>query len=248
MRLVFLNGWSFSETLLDNFKSSLPNGYELVILDHLYALELDEVVDQIDKHVSTETVLVGWSLGGMLAQYYAVTIAKADKCYGNLRGLVLLNSTPCFLNNESWEYGVDIEDFTLLKAAVEARDSEELQRRFHHLVVHGSKYYRQDRRFLKDAFSVEMFPSWQVLLKGLEYLQQLDLRTNLLCIELPVLGIMGEQDALINKSTLSFCAEQCQSFSGEIIQGMGHFPFGFFAQTVTDRLIQFSETLRRNLT
>ncbi|MFT6030063.1 MAG: pimeloyl-[acyl-carrier protein] methyl ester esterase [Oleiphilaceae bacterium] len=228
MRLVFLNGWAASSAMLDDFIAQLPFHYELYILDDLYQFELAEIVSRIDELMTSDTVLMGWSLGGMLALYYANLSTKKHKP----KALVLFNSAACFLSRIDFTEGVKCAEFDGLKVVVKQKDTKALLRLFSHLLVAGSPGHKDDRRLLKRVFNSEALPSWSVLAKGLDYLENLDLRAILGSIDQPTLFVLGEKDALISvSSNLNLLIRD--NFDVDVVSGMGHFPFGVYAEKVT---------------
>lgn len=239
MRLVFLNGWAASSTMLDSFKSQLPASYELIILDDLYQFELADIVSKLDELMTANTVLVGWSLGGMLALYYASLRAGKHQA----KALILLNASACFLARPDYTKGVKRIEFEGLKDVVQAQDGKALVRLFTHLLVDGNQTHKEDRRLLKQVFNVQVLPSWKTLVKGLDYLEVLDLRTILNSIQQPVLCVLGENDVLINASSVSDMSQKNTHFTVNTIPGMGHFPFGMFAEKVSSSIVAYVSSL-----
>tara|TARA_R110000850_G_scaffold30721_1_gene84856 strand:- start:504 stop:1241 length:738 start_codon:yes stop_codon:yes gene_type:complete len=239
MRLVFLNGWAASSAMLDSFKSQLPASYDLIILDDLYQFELAEIVTKIDELMTADTVLVGWSLGGMLALYYASLRSGKHQA----KALILLNASACFLERPDYTEGVKREEFDGLRQVVQAQDSNALVRLFTHLLVDGSQAHKEDRRLLKQVFNAQVLPSWKTLVKGLGFLEVLDLRTILNSIQQPMLCMLGENDALISASLISESSQKNTHFTVKIIPGMGHFPFGMFAEKVTSSIVDYLTSL-----
>jgi pimeloyl-[acyl-carrier protein] methyl ester esterase len=237
MRLVFLNGWAASSEMLKSFESYLPASYELIVLDNIYQFELADIVAKIDEQITSNTVLLGWSLGGMLALYYA----HLNESNHHLKALVLLNSSACFLEKSDFSQGVKRADFEGLKQVIEAQDSKALLRLFGHLLVEGSVTHKEDRRLLKQVFNENTLPSWAILSKGLEYLEALDLRGILSTIKPPSLFVLGQNDALISPSSKPKILNK--NFEVEMISGMGHFPFGSFAEKLVDSLVNYIRSL-----
>ena len=220
-RLIFLNGWAASSAMLVSFKSSLPASYDLIILDDLYQFELTDIVTKLDELMTADTVLVGWSLGAMLALYYASL--RSGKYQA--KALILLNASACFLERDDYTEGVKRIEFDSLKQVVQAQDSKSLLRLFTHLLVDGSQTHKQDRRLLKQTFITDVLPTWKTLARGLAYLEALDLRAILTSIQQPTLTVLGENDALISALSASESSQKNSQFTINIISGMGHFPF-----------------------
>lgn len=245
-RLVFLNGWAASSAMIGGLKSQLPATYELTVLDNLYQFELEDIVAKIDEQMTENSLLVGWSLGGMLALYYA-SLSSAEH---QAKALVLLNSSACFLERSDYEQGIKREEFDGLKNVIQEQNTTALVRLFTHLLVDGSRTNKEDRRLLRPIFNTQTLPSWAALTKGLGYLETLDLRSLLKSIQQPILCVLGEKDALVSASLGAELLEQNTEISVNIIAEMGHFPFGMFAQEVTDIILAYVSPLnitKRNI-
>ena len=239
MRLVFLNGWGASSAMLEYFKQHLPASYEFYILDEMYKLELSEIAAEIEALMTENTVLIGWSLGGMLAMHYASLNMSIYKP----KALILLNSSVCFIEKRDLPEGVKHEDFDGLKQGVKHKDAKSLLRLFSHLLVEGSLSYKEDRRLLKRVFDANTLPCWKALSKGLSYLEDLDLRKLQRPILQPTLFVLGEKDVLVRHSSNSNLVERNMNFKVNNISGMGHFPFGYFAKNVADVVVSFISSL-----
>jgi len=211
----------------------------LTSLDDLYQCELGDIVIKLDELMTADTVLLGWSLGGMLALYYASLRSGKHQA----KALILLNASACFLERPDYTEGVKRLEFEDLKQVVQAQDSKALVRLFTHLLVDGSQTHKEDRRLLKHVFNTQFLPSWKTLVKGLDYLEELDLRTILNSIQQPVLCVLGENDALISASSVSDLSQKSKHFTVNIISGMGHFPFGMFAEKVTSSIVAYASSL-----
>lgn len=233
MRIVFLNGWAASSRMLESFKVSLPSHYELCVLDNLHQYELTEIVTKIDTLMTSETVLMGWSLGGMLALYYSKVGNKTPKA------LVLLNTPICFLAREGFPEGVKKADFEGLKHVVTAHDAQSVVRRFSHLLVAGSTCYKEERRLLKGVFNTETLPDWSALERGLMYLEMFDFRAILKDFSHPTLCILGEHDAFIHTASYITELAEIRHAKTAIIKNMGHYPFGMFVEQVKENVIDY---------
>ncbi len=228
--------------MLEHFKTKLSESYELNVLDNLYQYQLDDIVSKIDELISTETILMGWSLGGMLAQHYASLNPDNHK----LKAVILLNSSACFLERDDYIQGVKQADFESLQQIVTGKNTKALLRLFGHLLVEGSCCHKEDRRFLKQVFNERTLPGWGILAKGLNYLEHLDFRLVLSSIHQPTLFILGEQDVLINASS-AHSLEHKKHIKTHVISAMGHFPFGSFAEVVANIVKDYVFSLNKNV-
>lgn len=240
MRIICINGWSASAALLGGFEKYLRQNHEVIVLDHLYQYPPDEIRSQLDNLMKKDTVLMGWSLGGMLAVHYIQTSAVA---FSSVRALILLQVTPCFMQKTGWSLGVRKEDFEVLQSLVEARKATRLVRHFSHLMLAGTDDISEESFRVKERYNVDSLPDWPILSTGLSVLKDLDLRDFLPSLSLPVLGIFGENDVLIKPEVRQYSSEHCPEFKGVSLPGMGHFPFGKHAETVAKCINDYLQTV-----
>lgn len=235
MRVVFLNGWAASLKMQVRLKQFLPPDYELLILDDLYQFDLEGIVSKIDEMMIPDTILIGWSLGGMLALYYAHVCKGAHQP----KGLIVLNASLCFLEKPDFHGGVKCADFNKLKELVQEENTQAFLRVFKHLLVTGSASIKEDRHFLAPIFNANSLPEWRVLSKGLHYLKNLDLRETLNSIESNILFIFGENDVLVNAAVNQNLLDTKVNADVATIPNMGHFPFGFYAKELVEIIVRY---------
>jgi len=133
-------------------------------------------------------ILIGWSLGGMLA------MQLAHRWRGKLAGLVLVSSTPCFRVKPDWEPGCSGEQFHAFEQALE-RDPDKLLGQFFTLMLHGDTVSRgRFNAIAKEAVDRKHPPLTEALRSGLKLLDTLDLRAQLVDISIPTLVVHGTHD------------------------------------------------------
>ena len=112
--VVFLHGWQGSSECFCDVSERLRQEFRCIRYDqrgHMrssvpktpptlrsLAEDLQEILVQLQVE---SPLLVGWSMGGS-------TLLEYIRLYGceKLRGIVIVDSTPCFLNTERWPLGV----------------------------------------------------------------------------------------------------------------------------------------------
>ncbi len=165
-----------------------------------------------------ETALLGWSLGGLLAQDIALHAPE------RITHLIGLATSPRFVQAESWEHGVPprlIADFL----EVLVLDVALLLKRFWMLQWQGSP---RARRLMKQ-FVAEMkgrsLPSLTGLRQGLALLRTLDFRAQLSRITQPTLWLLGEKDPLIPVGWVRQLADLQPHAQVVVIPDAAHLPF-----------------------
>ncbi|MFD1217043.1 malonyl-ACP O-methyltransferase BioC [Microbulbifer celer] len=201
------------------------------------------LLEQLEATLPDNCLLVGWSLGGMLAVQLA---ARSNK----VRGLVTIAANGSFVardgspgNDEAgseWP-GMAAEDFAQFCRAQRLTPEKNWQR-FCGLEARGDRNMRSVLKTLKgwqpETVS-ECWPdSWN---DALECLGELDNRALLAHLKQPSLHILGARDALVP----SAAADQlrAQGCMVEVIADSGHCPHLSRADTIARLLKQHLQTL-----
>ena len=88
-KIYLIPGLMTDERLWSRITPHLENNYDLIHLPIPLCENFDDVVNLIDKDIKEENInLLGFSLGGYIASYYAVNFPK------KVKKLFLLSSTP----------------------------------------------------------------------------------------------------------------------------------------------------------
>jgi pimeloyl-[acyl-carrier protein] methyl ester esterase len=210
-KIVFLPGWGFLATIWDDIANRLSSGeaicLELPRLD--LSTTLPEIADQLKKLIPVGSIIVGWSLGGLLGLEFCARYP--DHC----RRLVLTASTPKFVADENWQGITKLQQSSFIRDAIEKPDL--LMTQFRSLVQ-----YPDRSRYVKDYMSLH---SIQGDLNYLEILFESDLREMYRSIKLDVDYILGEKDAIISSGNINRLKELNPRTKVEVIQGAGHIPF-----------------------
>ncbi len=188
--LVLLHGWGFNGDLFDDLIDRYKNQYRITKIDlpgHGRSDDvtggLDEWCDEIIKILPDNPTLLGWSLGGLLAINIATKI-KISK-------LVLIASTPNFVQNSNWKYGINADNFQQFSDALQLNLSKGLKR--------FVSLQTQDKTQLKTLNqSIDKFPaSTKALNQGLEILLATDLLDEFKQLKIPIEVTLGNHDTLI---------------------------------------------------
>jgi pimeloyl-[acyl-carrier protein] methyl ester esterase len=192
------------------FAPDLPgyNGSSPAPKVDLPALAADLIfwLDSLDLR---EVTLLGWSLGGILAQYLAAHFPQ------RIKRLVLVASTPRFVRSAEWPHGLPASTIRAL-----GRD------------------YQQAPLLTLEKFTARHFPQGALLpatrqptiamataLGGLELLRSVDLRAELGLIPQPTLVLHGCQDEIIPVGAGEFLATRLPQGLFHAVAECGHAPF-----------------------
>ncbi|MBE8189524.1 MAG: alpha/beta fold hydrolase [Candidatus Thioglobus sp.] len=213
--LVLLHGWGFSADLFADLVAKYQHKYRLTVIDLPGHGRSDEVAGgaenwcaEIINNLPTNPILLGWSLGGLLA----ISIARQLP----LKGLILVACSPNFIQNKHWNFGIPADNFRQFNTNLKADFSKGL-RRFVSLQSNNKKQIKALNQ------SISRFPaSTQALNQGLEILLNTNLLDEFQQLKIPIKVILGENDTLV-PSQISAWYKAC-GVDVKILK-TGHLPF-----------------------
>ncbi|WP_444912003.1 malonyl-ACP O-methyltransferase BioC [Microbulbifer sp. PAAF003] len=239
--LVFLHGWGGSADLWQPLIESLARRTEL----QLHCIELpgfatqgaedwpplEALLQKLYQQLPPSCVLVGHSLGGMLAVRLA-SIAKQDK----VLGLVTIAANACFVERDGWP-GMAESTF---KAFFDAFTSspESTWERFCSLQARGDSSMRSLLKDLKAQKPQINSDAWR---GALCCLAELDNRQYLEHLSVPALHLFGDRDALVPIEA----ARSIEACGGtvKVIPETGHLPHCTKADIVAEYLFELLESI-----
>jgi len=144
---------------------------------------IDDWCDEIIKILPNNPIILGWSLGGLLAINIASKIQTSQ--------LILVASSPNFVKNERWKFGIDADNFQQFSDALQLNLSKGLKR-----FVSLQTQDKAQSKALNQ--SIDKFPaSTKALNQGLEILLTTDLLDEFKQLKIPIEVILGNHDTLI---------------------------------------------------
>ncbi|WP_232504105.1 pimeloyl-ACP methyl ester esterase BioH [Thiomicrospira microaerophila] len=241
--LTLIHGWGAQSAVWRDWaQSRLAADFQLTLIDLPGFGESSAIENKVDVNqawlsaladvLPENTHLLGWSLGGLMAQQLACLYPEKVKT------LTCLASTPRFVQADDWAYGISMPlmaDF--IKAL--GLDSAALLNRFWKLQLQGGDGARQLMKHFVSQMQNRQLPSFQGLQQGLHLLRDLDLRDRLGDIHQPTLWLLGEKDPLVPLAiTQDLIA--CQSHAKVcVIEGAAHVPFFSHPEQTAAALIGF---------
>ena len=226
--LCLLHGWALNSRVWDPIVDELQRSHQVTAIDlpgHGKSAppdngdySLDHLTGIISQQLKPDTVLAGWSLGGLIA------INVAAKYPQLVRKLVLIASSPQFANTESWEYGVKKSVIDGFASDLRANYRETIHR-FLAIQMYGSEKAKPVIRELREKVFANGEPHIDSLSHGLQILKNSDLWQAAAAIQCPTLIVLGEKDTLIPKGSGKQTQETIRQSELKIIKGAGHAPF-----------------------
>jgi pimeloyl-[acyl-carrier protein] methyl ester esterase len=220
--MVFLHGWGQSERIWFQQRPFFPDANFINLPGHGGAADAPgEQWFQIiaDQLPDAPAVLVGWSLGGMLAM--EIANRWPERC----AAIALISSTPSFRQRDGWEHGCNQKVFSDFEQAV-ALQSPKIMNRFFALMLHGDEFSRSTYNALARAAINRQSPTTAAgISAGLELLSSIDLRAKLHELSMPTLIMHGEQDAIVPFAASRALADNLPDSQLQRFEACGHAPF-----------------------
>jgi pimeloyl-[acyl-carrier protein] methyl ester esterase len=189
-------------------------------------------LEALDAQFGEPVAVLGWSLGGIIAQYWA---ARSPRKIGRL---ILMASTPCFTEREDWLFGMASETLQQFAAELEKNHAATL-RRFLALQVRGSENERELLMALREQLFSRGESALSALRGGLDILREADLRESLPDIAQPTLAIAGQRDKLTPPEASYYLAQVMPNARVVEIKGAAHAPFLSHTDTVVQHIKRF---------
>ncbi len=195
-------------------------------------ISLDSIVDELSARFGGPLALCGWSLGGQVALRWAMRQPQ------QVNRLVLVASTPCFVQRSDWPCAMAAETLVGFDAALR-KDYAQTLRRFLALQVRGSEQERELLATLRSMLFSRGEPDLKALHGGLDILRDCDLRSVLPGIEQAALVIAGERDTLTPPSAAQYLASHLPNARLAMIKGAAHAPFLSHPEQFLDYAVDF---------
>ena len=227
--IILLHGWGMHGGLWGKFNDLLSESFETHAIDlpgFGYSTEskndftLDSISKAVEEYISNLTapvILVGWSLGGLIAQ----NILKRK--HVEVSKLVLIATTPSFTKKENWNTAMEQSVFNGFSTDLKL-DYKKTLKRFLSLQTRGSDLSREVLRELNKHLNSRGEPNINALEKGLKILSETDLRsTNK--NETPVMLVSGEKDTLVPLAVNIEFEKMFSNLEQLSLEKTGHAPF-----------------------
>ncbi len=186
-----------------------------------YAEELRSLQDWAEACLSIapeQAIWIGWSLGGMVGTQAALCAPQ------RVSKLVLVASTPCFIQTDGWPHAVVRGSLSSFAATLHS-DPQKTLERFLALQVRGSTEAKSTLQRLRQDLSHRPIPHPGALKQGLHLLRETDLRQQLPQLQCPTLWLLGGRDTLTPASVADDIYQLLPTAEIELLPGAGHAPF-----------------------
>lgn len=225
--LVFIHGWGLNSGVWQPCVQQLQNNFQVITVDlpgfginvdyQVSPYTVENIAASIADIIDEPAVIIGWSLGGMLATELACNHPE------KVKGLVTVASTPYFVEQESWP-GIRPEVLTLFHRQLED-DTQKTINNFLKIQAMGSPHLRHDIKQLRDLIMQYPMPNKQSLDLSLRFLENEDQRQQLSQVTQPFLRMYGKLDGLVPKAVIKKVSILATNSKVIIFEKASHAPF-----------------------
>jgi pimeloyl-[acyl-carrier protein] methyl ester esterase len=224
--LVLWHGWGMNLRVFDGLCAALSDEFRLIAVDlpgHGRSGWRDGLtggaqLELLLRSLPERTALLGWSLGGQMA------LRAAASAPGRIERLVLISTTPRFVEGEDWPHG--LHPAVLYQFARRLRrDHHQTVREFLELQVRGSRGARRVFATLRAALVAHGEARPEALAAGLRWLANQDLRKLAAGVGTQTLVIGGQHDRVTPPQAMAALAALMPHATHLKFRRAGHAPF-----------------------
>jgi malonyl-CoA O-methyltransferase len=203
--LVLLHGWGCGSSSWSPIIAQLQTLAALIVVDlpgfgasaELQNYDLDPLIEQLAVQLPKQLVVMGWSLGGMLAVHWAARLPQ------QVAGVITLAANAKFVASSAYPSAMPAATHRQFMRGF-AAEPEATLRLFGGLVVQGAQQERQLLKQWRTQPSQPLNPAW---LAALELLAALDNRPAFAQLHQPGLHLLADKDALVPAAAAKVLAE-----------------------------------------
>ena len=225
--MAFISGWGFKSSILKESSLYLKESF-LIDLPNIKELTLEGVAYNLSRSIPDDTIIIGWSLGGLIGIILATYFPK------KVKKLVLLSSSPLFIQREGWS-GISLAEANEFINLAE-KSFANLFTYFLALVNYPNKTVRY-KHLLREN-SLNILEHHDLLLKYLKILFLSDIREEYKRIKIPLFHVFGGQDLIVRLNPKELYNLNPQAII-HIIPKSGHLAFLTHEKSYYNQLIEF---------
>lgn len=224
--LLFIHGWATDSRVFYQQVEYFKTKYGILLVDLMGAEALvstsdysESLVELVTKLVLENVVVIGWSLGSLVAIKMATIVPQ------RVSSLVLISATPKFMSEKNYNCGLSPAVVRQFHRSLE-RNYEATLTQFYNLMFSKNE---QDGGYQALFFS-EVLPRMRRLkqddvIKGLGYLMNTDHRHLLSELACPVTICHGQDDTICPVSAAYFLEKNITASKLVVFEDCGHIPF-----------------------
>ncbi len=240
-KIVLLHGWGFNGAIWHQLVDKLQDRYEVTVVDlpgfgrsakHVSDYQPSLLAKDIVRIIDGESVLIGWSMGGIIAQQIALDYPE------KVKKLVLLACNAKFIADSNWPWAISADVLNTFSNNLR-EDFKTTLHRFLMLQARGGENMRETVREMKQRLFEHGEPDQQALSSGLQLLQNTSFIDSLSRLELPTLIMQGRLDVLVPASSGNEMLKRLSDGQLYQFEHAAHAPFISHIDEFTDVLEAF---------
>ena len=226
--ILLLHGWALNGRVWDEVVPALSQYGQVITVDlpghgksDLPAngpFDLGSLCDELEPLLAENTMVMGWSLGGLIAFNLSHRYPEL------IKKLVIVAGSPQFVQSSDWPHAMPEETFNGFATTL-VDDYRATIQRFLAIQALGSEHARHAIMALRARVFINGEPRLAALRAGLNLLSNSNVRNQLPEIHCSTLIILGGKDTLVPAGAGAETVALLPGAQLEIIKGAGHAPF-----------------------
>ena len=239
--LLMIHGWGVNSEIWVSLVDELKLFVSVYLIDlpgmggssFISPYTLDNIAKEIKANVPIKKFnILGWSLGGQVAMSLAIRMPEF------VEKLILMSTTPCFVEKKDWSYGVNKQFFSNFEMEAKQNLNNTLMK-FFLIQTRDIDDSKNVMRFLKNEFIEIRDENKSGMQLALNVLKETDLRNEVQKIDKPTLIIAGDKDRLTSSKASIWLYEKIKGATLKEIKGANHMPFISHREIMTESVKKF---------
>ena len=239
--LLMIHGWGVNSEIWVSLVDELKLFASVYLIDlpgmggssSISPYTLDNIAKEIKANVPIKKFnILGWSLGGQVAMSLAIRMPEF------VEKLILMSTTPCFVEKKDWSYGVNKQFFSNFEMEAKQNLNNSLMK-FFLIQTRDIDDSKNVMKFLKNKFIELKDENKGGMESALNVLKETDLRNEVQKIDKPTLIIAGDKDRLTSSKASIWLYEKIKGATLKEIKGANHMPFISHRETMTESVKKF---------
>ena len=239
--LLMIHGWGVNSEIWVSLVDELKLFAKVYLVDlpgmggssSISPYTLDNIAKEIKANVPIKKFnILGWSLGGQVAMNLAIRMPEF------VEKLILMSTTPCFVEKKDWPCGVNKQFFSNFEMEAKQNLNNTLMK-FFLIQTRGIDDSKNVMSFLKNTFIEIRDENKSGMHFALNVLKETDLRNEVKKIDKPTLIITGDKDRLKSLKESIWLYEKNKGARLKEIKGANHMPFISHRETMTESVKKF---------